>query len=191
MKLSSKFLALGLLAAASTFAHATTLTGNIFMSSTNGFQDTVTTTGITFSPTGTGAERIRNGTGDFASLGTDLVDLTNITFANISTSTPQQIFTFTDGTASNVFTFDATSFRANSNSTSFQFSGLLFENNALINSTSLFNLTNSDTFELQTPDAFSSSDSNVAPEPNSLILLGTGFMSAAGVVMRKRRKLVA
>lgn len=189
MKLFSKFLAAGIVLAASTFAHAATLSGNIFMSSSNNgtFTDTFSSTGITFNPTGTGAEQTTSGTGDFSGIKFgDSVNLTNIVFSNFNGNGGQQIFQFVD--AGSTYTFNGSTYVLVGST--YTFTGTLYLNGSAVNTNSVFRLTNSSGGAVN-PDTFSTSNVNPAlgatPEPNSLVLLGTGLVSAAGVVMRKRR----
>lgn len=199
MKLS-QILALGtMVLGISSMAHATTLTGTISINSQKGVYANIGPTSVTFDNTmgqmvsGTAAGIVADGTGSFSQFDmagdSPIVNYpSTILYSSIATTAGGlQIFSFTDPSG-NVFSFNATSYAPQTgNPNGVDFYGSLYENGMMVIQASEYDLTNPGA---STPQSFTSSVFSATPEPNSLILLGTGLMGAAGLVMRKRRTAI-
>ena len=157
MKHLLKALALGAaLSAIAPLAHADTLTGTIFMSSSNGVTETMSTSGIQFIIAVTSPNQLTTdgtsysfhganatgGTGNFSTVGAAVSDpvtiFTNssaqILFSSINATKGTKIFTFVDAT--NTYTFLATSYSVLQDGTvaaaSDEFFGTLYEVNSAL-----------------------------------------------------------
>jgi hypothetical protein len=188
MKNLLKFLALGTMLAASTVAaHAGTLSGNLSVTGTYGaitstLPLTSGTTAISFAAS---SEATNGGTGSFASPNTTLYS--PVTFASTFTfSTGGTLFSFTLNGNTATFTVAANSEYYNPTTQSWTFVGTI-SGSGFTSTGASFTLTPNG------PPALGDFTGILAtaPEPNSLVLLGTGLVSAAGMIVRRRRAIVA
>ena len=176
-----KYLTLGAVLTASSCAFASPLTGTLTI---DGGSAAITpavlnsgTTSIAFQPTD---EITFYGTGDFSAAGLQFVPFTTpFTFTVGPTFPGEVLFTVLDSYGSDVFTVNQVLTAPNGSLT---FYGSLSDG-----STGNYILTPD-----ESGNGSFSGTLTVAPtpEPSSLILLGTGLLGAAGLVLRKRRSLV-
>jgi hypothetical protein len=188
MKFLAKALALGVaFVAAAPLVYAVPLTGTIIT------LDSVTVAAngaVTFSNPGSVGTAAQGSapTGSFAGLAGDAVTFTNFNYNSLAT--PFTLYTGTDATLG-AFSFVLTSGSCNSNP----------------NFTQYFNCFGTGTMSLGTftptvvnyalgvnqSGTLNFSETNVTvasaatPEPSSLLMLGTGLVSAAGMMIRRRR----
>lgn len=179
-KLFAKILCLGMfLAVLAPAAKADTISGSVSIAG----QDTFTNTSITFTPT-TGLVLASTIAG--VSSG-NTAALTSFAFAS---ATGTQLFSIvangltTTFTISNLLTTDYTAATATT-AANINITGTgIFAQTGMTSSTGRFSLTSSTTGLT----SFQLVGTTVAtPEPNSLMLLGTGLVSAAGMLVRRRR----
>jgi hypothetical protein len=194
-KLTQIFLLGSALAASAPLALASSITGSLSIGGTDDFS----TTGVTFKPT----EGIVTGaTNDLKNFLYDTVTLSSFSF---TATGDQKLFTATVGNGSNkdTITFDITGITAyttaslNDPNEEVSGTGILTETGKGTDSTptdETFSLTTSSTtgetsFQLNGSPGDPAPPTAVTPEPSSLLLLGTGLVSAAGMMIRKRRIL--
>jgi hypothetical protein len=200
MKNFAKILSVATLAIASVSAHAVVINGAANFNES----ETLTATSVTFNNGAGGAfftlyegQDTANNFG-FAASGNGLTPIqftfNTITFATLSAVAPQTLFTYTNPSTLKVTSFAATAEQAlilaTSNSSGYLYllGVLTVDGQAVPASFALTELpnsgnaaTNTGTSVLQVPPAA------LTPEPNSLVLLGTGLVSAAGMMFRKRQ----
>ena len=207
MKLNTSFLKAGILMAAiatsTGLAHADTLTGVLNINSGRQVVDTMSSTGIMFStlnqdgsltPIAANANGFSKGIGTVATTTGSFTDLVSygdaVAFMNPINFTetvdnPEEIF-FTGSNRNLGVQFFATSGGA-LDPNSYAFQGYL-EYSGTDQTSGTFTITN--LLSGGTNISFTSAAAVAAtPEPNSLMLLGTGFVSAAGMLMRRRKMM--
>jgi hypothetical protein len=206
MKHLGKLAVLGaVLAASAPFASATpiTLTGGLTVNGTGVTQDTFTTTSITFAPPAGGPptfnSTVAGSTGNlsapFVPVGT-----TGTMFSFTSSTTNQIILTLNDAQGLsfkllNIAVFTDTLTPGFGTSLDIKGTGEFLDTAGDTAAFGTFDLTSADTTCTSTtctaPDnigfSFVPAASSVAPEPSSLMLFGTGLVSAAGMLVRRRR----
>jgi hypothetical protein len=189
MKIALKFIALGVvLAASSILAHASPLTAGTL--TVDGGDSALTpptlnasTTSITFGS----LTYALGGTGSLSSV----PFVSSVPFASVFTfivgGTPvggEQLFTFTFGSGTEAFDVSSVFVAPNG---SLIFYGILSDGILADNTPGNYILTP----DQSANGSFSGTlDVTPTPEPSSLILLGTGLIGAAGLMFRKRRAVV-
>jgi hypothetical protein len=186
MKNFGKLAVLGAaLAVSASYAHAIPVQGGVGIDASVDGAVNITSTGISFSPdSGT----VNAASGTFVTTPTLLGDsavLQNLTFSTGSgtelfaiTGPPDVTFTLTSNPT---IISDSPDPAGNLDITGF---GTLTEA-GYTSSAATFTLTASD--NMVTSFEITAGASPVIPEPNSLMLLGTGLLSAGGMLMRRRR----
>jgi hypothetical protein len=178
LKYLGKIAVLGAVLALSASAFAAPVTGSISIAGL----DTYNATGITFTPT-TGI--VLAGTGSLAAYSGSTAGLTSFNFASADGTilffSPQPIGSATMGFVINgpvtVVHDDSTFLNVIGNGTFYEL--------GLDPTAGTFSLTST----ANTIISFTLDSTVPTPEPNSLMLMGTGLVSAAGMIMRRRRAI--
>ncbi|MBS1815526.1 MAG: PEP-CTERM sorting domain-containing protein [Acidobacteria bacterium] len=174
------------LAVTSLAAHADTVHGSISI----GGGDTYTTSSIHF--TRAGDAYAEDATGTFADLFTSTNTHASVTMNDFNFGSgfvnPTQVFTLTNNGKTVTFSLTGiTSSGIDSNGDLHILGVGTFTETGYSSSTGTFNLT-SQNGSGGAKVTFSASAVAPTPEPNTLLLLGTGLMSSAGALYRRRRK---
>ena len=183
MKYFANLLVLGAaLVASVSVASASPITGGV----TIGGNDTYTASSITFSPT-TGVIVSSNGTMATAAPQFSSAALTSFSFAASNgvvlfsvPATGPTALSFTINGPLTVATVD------NTGALSLKGNGTLTET-GYDNTSGMFSLTSSSSGTITGFQLVSSVPVAATPEPSSLVMLGTGLISAAGMLVRRRR----
>jgi hypothetical protein len=184
-----------LLIASASFAHATTIQawGQISVSGT----DTYTATTLSFAPGTTVIGGIVTGT--LAPYFTDGTSVTSTSLAIDGTFTPTTVFSVTEAGETATFYLQTLSTTFSNGGLPTAYPGDLtllgtgyFTETGVVNyanGPAVFNLTSQygSTGGTQVTYSETSSAAPPAPEPSSLILLGSGLMGGAGLLFRKRK----
>lgn len=192
MKSLVRFAILGaVVAASSTMAFATPYSGSAGIGPADCTTATFGATSIDFTPvplgtgtcTGTNTPQgiVNEVSGSFTNFVTngDLVNLSNLTFGS---STTQQLLSYNSATfdvlSSMVAFFDGDSLTVNGNGY-FSYMGTEYPGTFILTASN----TGSVSFEI------TAGTPSPTPEPNSLLLMGTGLMAAAGLLFMRRRRI--
>jgi PEP-CTERM motif len=187
-KFTQIFLLSSALAASAPLALASSITGSLGIAGS----DIFTSTGITFNPA-TGF--VVTASNDLAPFTGDTVALNSFSFNNSADGTT--LFTIVTADGTQTLTFDITGITSSGTlplgylNEEVAGTGILTDN--FSSGTDPYSPTDA-TFTLSTNENGSTTfaldgSTAVTPEPSSLLLLGTGLASAAGMMIRKRRIL--
>jgi hypothetical protein len=176
-----------MLAASAPLALASSITGSLGIAGS----DTFTSTGIDFTSPGV----VISASGDLAGLAFQPVTLDSFSFN--SSADGKTLFTIVDG--NQTLTFDITGITSSGTNSSLGYANETVAGTGVLTDDVLGDPTDftptAGTFTLSTNSngsttfALDASPAAVTPEPSSLLLLGTGLASAAGMLNRKRRIL--
>jgi len=182
-----KFLSLGALLVVSAVAHATAISGSLSTTGANTFDQTQ----ITFTPS---TEPVLNATGTLAPYLPGTAVLSGFSFN--STAIGDTVFSVSK-TINNVasvlsFTIDSTPIlMAGSGSSNVDGSFIVVKGTGVFKETGYSDTQGTFTLSSTTSGVTSfnmnTTATAVTPEPNSIILLGSGIASATGMVLRRRR----
>ena len=197
MKSLFKLACLGTALAAAPLLHATPISGQITITG----NDTFDTSMINFIP-GTTQVGTSSGTMNMFTLNNNVSTIASLNYAVRTLTTPLQIFSTTE--AGETLTYFLTSIYASSDTstvvpgTTTTVSNLNIQGLGYFTETGTTNYDQTNgTFNLNSQsginptisfsDTSFATPASVTPEPSSLVLLGSGLVSAAGMLVRRRR----